>query len=153
MSSENLSVLFVCLGNIIRSPTCEGLLRTLVTPNVTVDSAAVTRDDLGQHPHRHVQRLAREHGYDISGHVSRLITAKDYSDFDIIVALEPYVFSCLKQRKPSNSKAQICEFAPGVAISNPWCGGKRDFDEMYQEIEHWMPKFIEKHIPKAMLKK
>lgn len=152
MSSEHFSVLFVCLGNIIRSPTCEGLLRTLVKPSVTVDSAAVTRDDLGQHPHREVQRLAKEHGYNISNHVSRLITQQDYQKFDLIVALEPYVFSCLKRKAPSNSKAKLCEFAPGVAIANPWCGDRDDFVEMYQEIEEWMPKFIEANIPQSFLK-
>ena len=146
------AVLFVCLGNVIRSPTCEGLLRTRVTPEVTVDSAAVTEDDIGCHPRQEVCRLAREHGYDISRHVARLVTERDYKKYNIIVSLEPWVFRQLKSMAPRGYKGIICEFVPGKTISNPWCGSRKDFLKMYGEIEAGMTNFIEKYIPKQYRK-
>lgn len=141
------SVLFACLGNIIRSPLCEGLLKTLVH-GVYVDSAAVTRDDLNQHPHKHSQRVAKEHGYDISNHVSRLITNEDFQKFDIIVSLEDYVHYCLERKKPPNSRAIVVRFA-SYDIDNPWCNPYRDFVTMYAQIEQEMPNFIKQFIDPA----
>lgn len=145
-------MLFVCLGNIIRSPTCEGLLRHLATSDIITDSAAVTSDDLDQHPAPEVQMLARQHGYDISKHISRKITKEDFRKFDLIVSLEPYVYRRLLRLAPEQAKAKICEFVPGVAISNPWMGSHEEFVSMYDELERGMTSFIEKWIPPHMLK-
>lgn len=145
------SVMFVCLGNIIRSPTCEGLLRSLVTDNVFVDSSAVTTDDIGQHPHKHAQRVCKEHGFNISSHVSKLIRDEDFAKFDLIVSLEEYVFRCLKRMEPKNAKGKVVRFS-SIDISNPWYGNKKDFDEMYSEIEKEMKTFVQKNIPCEYLK-
>jgi protein-tyrosine-phosphatase len=146
------AVLFVCLGNIIRSPTCEGLLRTLVTPDVVVHSAAVTADDLGSHPHRHVQRVCREHGFDISSHVARMVTPRDFAAFDVIVSLEPSVQRSLVKQAPQLCTAAIVEFVPGSRISNPWASPYPDFVTMYGQIEAAMPAFVEKNIPREYRK-
>lgn len=148
---NEFSVMFVCLGNIIRSPTCEGLLRTLVTDNVFVDSSAVTRDDLGQHPNEYAQEVCKEHGFDISSHVSKLITKDDFYKFDLIVSLENIVFFRLNDKKPDDASGKVVRFS-SMDISNPCYGVKRDFDEMYSEIEREMKKFVKKHIPSKYLK-
>ena len=144
------SVLFVCLGNIIRSPTCEGLFRKLTKGKYRVDSAAVTDDDLHQHPHKLAIRISKEHGFDISNHISRLITDEDFQNFDIIVSLESYVQRCLhrlKKRIPS-SKAQVVPFTD-CDVLNPWMGNYQDFVEMYSVIESSMNNFIKKYFPEA----
>ena len=151
MEQKKLSVMFVCLGNIIRSPTCEGLLRTLVTNDVFVDSSAVTRDDLGQHPHRYAQQVCQRHGFNISSHVSKLITNDDFNNFDLIVSLEGYVLSRLKAKKPKNSKSKIVSFSK-YDISNPWCGDLQDFIDMYGEIEEAMQSFVKNYIPPEYIK-
>ena len=77
------SVMFVCLGNIIRSPLSEGLFRKIVNNyadqsnnnKILVDSSAVGSYDLGQHPVDFSQQIALENGFDISKHVSKLITS------------------------------------------------------------------------------
>ncbi|OHT16343.1 low molecular weight phosphotyrosine protein phosphatase [Tritrichomonas foetus] len=145
------SVLFVCLGNVIRSPVCEGLLRHLVN-NVKVDSAAVTEDDINCHPNKFSQRIAREHGYDISSHISRLVTKKDFQDFDLIVSLEEYVFELLEDMKPANSHAKVVRFAP-YDIDNPWWNPYEDFVVMYKQIEKEMDVFIRNYINPANIKK
>jgi protein-tyrosine phosphatase len=149
-ADKNPSVLFVCLGNIIRSPLCEGLLRSCVDRSVRIDSAAVTADDLDQHPMNHAQTVARQHGFDISSHISKLITDEDFARFDIIVALERYVYDCLKRSQPRGSKALICEFVPGKNIPNPWCGSLSDVQSMYVQIERGMKEFIRKYIPEHL---
>jgi protein-tyrosine phosphatase len=149
---RQFSVLFVCLGNIIRSPTCEGLLRTRVKPSVFVDSAACTRDDIGQNPSEHAQTVCQEHGFDISSHVSRLITDDDFRQFDLIVSLESYVHETLEEIRPPGSRATLCEFVPGEDIDNPWWQPYEAFVEMYGQIEEGMGPFIEKHIPRVFRK-
>jgi protein-tyrosine phosphatase len=146
------SVLFVCLGNYIRSPVCEGLLRTLVDPAVVVDSAAVTTNDIGKHPHAHAQEIARAHGFDISAHVARLVSAADFSRFSVLVALEPCVKRALVEQKPAKCRAHIAELVPGKAILNPWASSYRDFEIMYHQIEVGMAKFIAREIPKQFRK-
>jgi protein-tyrosine phosphatase len=146
------SVLFVCLGNYIRSPVCEGLLRTLVDPAVVVDSAAVTYDDIGQHPHPHAREIARAHGFDISAHVSRIVAKEDYDRFTVIVSLEPSVKRALVSQKPGKCRAHIVEFIPGRVVRNPWASPYRDFELMYGQIEAGMAKFIKREIPERFLK-
>ncbi|OHS99186.1 low molecular weight phosphotyrosine protein phosphatase [Tritrichomonas foetus] len=150
MTSKPPSVLFVCLGNIIRSPICEGLLKHR-THGLVIDSAACTRDDLNQHPNKHAQRISKEHGFDISTHVSRLITDADFKKFDIVVSLENYVQRRLQQMKPKDATCQIVRFA-SYDIDNPWASPYRDFVPMYGQIERAMDEFIEKYIDKAYIK-
>ena len=136
------SVLFVCLGNIIRSPLCEGLFRKYTGGKIEVDSAAVTYDDLGQHPHPLAQRIASEHGFDISGHVSRLISVHDFSSYKYIVSLEPYVYNRLKKMQPPRTPAKIVELIPKTTVINPWCGDYKDFRDMFNQINPAMKSFI-----------
>jgi protein-tyrosine phosphatase len=147
-SAAPQSVLFVCLGNVIRSPLCEGLLKTRVIPgSVTVDSAAVTRNDLNCAPADHAQTVAADHGFDISGHISRLVCDGDFETFDLIVAMEVSVREALLDMQPSGAKAKIVEFVPGGRIPNPWQQPYNAFVSMYQKIERAMAQFIRKYIP------
>ena len=141
------SVMFVCLGNIIRSPICEGLLRYR-TNNIVVDSSAVTEDDLNCRPHKHAQRIAKEHGFNISNHISKLITNDDFYKFDLVVGLEDYVVRCLNRMKPKDSKALVVKFAP-FNVFNPWCNPYADFVEMYAQIEEGMKMLIQNYINPA----
>ena len=150
MSSKKPRVLFVCLGNIIRSPLCEGMLRHKYGNKVIVDSAACTSDDLDSHPMREAQIVAKKHGFDISSHVSRLVKKSDFENFDLIVSLERYVFHCLDRMKPKKSTAEIVEFAPGVDIINPWYESLERFNQMYDQIEKYFPEFIEKNLPELL---
>ncbi|EAX89346.1 low molecular weight phosphotyrosine protein phosphatase, putative [Trichomonas vaginalis G3] len=150
MSTSPPRVLFVCLGNIIRSPLCEGYLRHKFVNKVIVDSAACTHDDLGQHPDKYSCKIAREQGFDISSHISKLIKKTDFYDFDIIVSLEKYVQRSLERKKPNDAKCKIVEFAPGVDIINPWCGGLEEFRDMNTQIQKYFPAFIENNLPQLL---
>jgi protein-tyrosine phosphatase len=146
------SILFVCLGNYIRSPICEGLLRTLVGTAVVVDSAAVTHHDIGRHPHRHARAIATIHGFDISAHVARMVTQEDFDRFDVLASLEPSVQRTLAARKPAKCRGRIVEFVPGKTVYNPWSDPYSGFERMYAEVESGMRKFIAREIPKQFLR-
>ena len=152
MASEKPSVLFCCLGNIIRSPLCEGLMRHRYGDQVIVDSAAVTTDDIGRHPQENAQLIAKRHGFDISSHVARLITKQDFEKYDIIVALAADVYSELKYMKPNKCRAKIVEFAPRVSIINPWYEPINRFEAMFDQIEKYWPDFIKNNFPNLVRK-
>lgn len=154
MTEERFAVMFVCMGNIIRSPLCEGLLRTMVTDAVLVDSAAVFTDDIDSAPHEHAQRVARENGFDISGHISKLITQQDFSKFDLIVTLDRIVYNEVCRMKPKGTKSKVMMFIPKKNVTNPWCAPYLDFKTMYEnELLPGMRAFVENNIPAELLVK
>ena len=80
------SVLFVCLGNICRSPLVEGVYASFVA-----DSAATSTYHVGEHPHSGGQKCARGHQIDISKHRARQVTARDFDRFDLVVGMDECV--------------------------------------------------------------
>jgi protein-tyrosine phosphatase len=123
-----------------------------VNPSVAVDSAACTNKDIDESPADHAQTISKEHGFDISSHVSRLITNDDFYKFDLIVSLERSVYDTLEEIRPPGSPATLCEFVPGKNIDNPWWGPYRAFVKMYDQIEKGMRPFIQRHIPANLRK-
>ena len=93
--SLNKSVLFVCLGNICRSPAAEGICRH-VAKNLTVDSCGTGPWHVGQSPDSRSQKSCKKHGVDISRHVGRTIKKQDWSNFDVIAALDDSIYSELR---------------------------------------------------------
>jgi len=85
------SVLFVCLGNICRSPLAHGIAENyikLLELKVTVDSAGTGEWHVGEHPCKHSQTIASENGLDISKQVARQVISEDFKKFDIVVGLD-----------------------------------------------------------------
>jgi protein-tyrosine phosphatase len=109
-------------------------------------------DDIGQHPADHAQTICKKHGFDISRHVSRLITADDYRKFDLIVSLERDVHETVLEMRPPGSTATIVEFVPGKDIDNPWWAPYKQFEKMYGQIEAGMKEFIQRNIPQNLRK-
>lgn len=150
------SVMFVCLGNIIRSPLSEGLFRKIVESSsdnlssknkIFVDSSAVGNYDLGKPPVDFSQQIALENGFDISNHISKLITKNDFFKFDLIVSLDPSVFAKLNKIKPPNSKSKIIELIPKKYVLNPYNMPRNMFDKMYKEISFGVLELIKKYFP------
>ena len=93
------SVLFVCLGNICRSPLAEGLARELVQKmgiDLKVDSAATSHYHIGEPPCDYSQRIAKEHGFDISDIRARKVQKEENDRFDLIVAMDRQNIETLK---------------------------------------------------------
>lgn len=135
------SILFVCLGNICRSPTAEGVTRHLAaleTPplSIEIDSAGTGGYHIGAAPDRRSQSAARRRGIDISGLRARRVVAEDYLKFDLMLAMDRENLSALKSARPRDARAEVrlfLEYAPqtGLAeVPDPYWGGERDFERV-----------------------
>jgi protein-tyrosine phosphatase len=133
-------VLFVCLGNICRSPTAEGVLRWLCAAEapalaIEIDSAGIGDYHLGKAPDPRTQRAAASRGIDLGSLRARQVERADFTRFDLILAMDRRNLSALRAMQPSGSRAQIAlflEFAgqPGADVPDPYTGGAADFERV-----------------------
>jgi protein-tyrosine phosphatase len=141
MSGPGRRILFVCLGNICRSPTAEGVLRHLLATeapglSVEVDSAGTGDYHLGEPPDLRSQRAAKRRGIDLSGLSARQVSRRDFDDFDLILAMDRKNLRDLNAIKPAGSRAQVrlfLEYAgeSGVAeVPDPYMGDAADFEHV-----------------------
>ena len=130
------AVLFLCLGNICRSPMAEGLARLAAERRGMVahfDSAGTGDWHVGHPPDPRAQAEAARHGCDIAGLRARQVRASDFHRFDLIVAMDAMNLADLEALRPPGSRARLVrllDFAPaaGVAdVPDPWSGGPEDF--------------------------
>jgi len=134
-------VLFVCLGNICRSPTAEGVLRqmaALQAPRLAleIDSAGTADYHIGAPPDLRSQRAALRRGIDISGLRARQVTSDDFVRFDLILAMDRENLRELEAMKPANSRASLklfLEYAPDLNlrdVPDPYYRDAAAFEEV-----------------------
>ena len=139
-------VLFVCTGNICRSPSAEGVFRHMITEAglasvVGVDSAATHGFHVGESPDARAQAAARKRGYDISQCVARQITANDFREFDLILVMDWENLSALQQQCPKiyqHKLMLLMRFAnefEDATIADPYYGGQEGFNKVLDCIE------------------
>jgi protein-tyrosine phosphatase len=117
-------VLFVCLGNICRSPTAEGVLRHLAgleAPGLAldIDSAGTADYHIGAPPDLRSQRAALKRGIDISKLQARQVTEEDFASFDLILAMDRENLRELESLKPRGSRAAVklfLDYAPHLNL-------------------------------------
>lgn len=139
-----ISVLFVCLGNICRSPLAEGVFRAVVdvrgeTGNYVIDSAGTGGWHAGSAPDPRSTAIAATHGIDISGQVCRQVTAEDFRNFDVIFAMDRSNLDDLLARAPSSAHNRIHLFldyahGTGAEVPDPYYGGPEGFSDSYRMI-------------------
>ena len=141
-----VSVLFVCLGNICRSPTAEGVFRHLVaseglTDRICTDSAGMGSWHIGQPPDSRAQDAARMRGIDLSKQRARQAKPQDFERFDYVVAMDRDNFASLSSICPKGREHRIhlfLDFAPDVSeseVPDPYYGGPGGFDAVLDMIE------------------
>jgi protein-tyrosine phosphatase len=139
-------VLFVCMGNICRSPMAEGVFRQLVRQGgledvVKVDSAGTHAFHEGESPDRRALALATKRGYDISAKQARRVVEKDFEDYDLILAMDWDNLSLLQQMAPKKAhhKLQLLmRFATeheSATIPDPYHGTPQGFEQTLDLIE------------------
>ncbi len=132
-------ILFVCLGNICRSPTAEGVLRDLARQavpalRVDIDSAGTAGYHIGAAPDPRSQGAALRRGIDISDLRARQVSRSDFTAFDLILAMDRDNLRDLEAKRPRNSTAKLglfLEYAPQTGrleIPDPYYGGDADFE-------------------------
>ncbi len=137
------SVLFVCLGNICRSPLAEAALKAeaeRIGLDVVVDSAGTGDWHLGYPPDPRAAAVAERNGIDISKRRARLVTAEDFERFDHIVALDRENLANLKAIQPEGARARLSllldhvEGREGQPVADPYYGDASHFDETWRDV-------------------
>jgi len=137
------SVLFVCLGNICRSPLAEAAFRREAERlglDVEIDSAGTGDWHIGYPPDPRAAAVAARNGIDISKLEARLVTAEDFRRFDHIVALDPNNLLDLERLRPADGKARLSllldhvEGRRGQAVADPYYGEDSHFDIAWDDV-------------------
>jgi len=141
-----MKILFVCLGNICRSPTAEAVLRALAAReapelSLEVDSAGTSGYHLGQPPDPRTRQAAARRGYNLNALRARIVEPADFERFELILAMDRENLSVLRRRAPSSAHERLrllLEFAPQGApedVPDPYYGGPNGFEEVLDLVE------------------
>ena len=138
-----MRVLFVCLGNICRSPLADAVMRDLCSKNNidwTIDSAGTSNYHIGEAPDKRAQKVSQKHGVDSSFLRARQFSVNDYDDFDIIYAMDQNNYNDiirLARNESDKEKAKLFlnELEPGMnrGVRDPWYDDAL-FEPVYFEI-------------------
>jgi protein-tyrosine phosphatase len=140
MAPRKLRVLFVCTGNICRSPTAEGVFRHLASQRkgaplgFETDSAGTASSHVGEPPDPRAIAVAKRNGVDISDLRARDVKPSDFSDFDHIFAMDSGHMRALKARAPAKSRAALHMFLAQGDVPDPWYGSEHDFIEVFDMV-------------------
>ncbi|HLY32888.1 MAG TPA: low molecular weight protein-tyrosine-phosphatase [Jatrophihabitantaceae bacterium] len=131
-------ILFVCMGNICRSPTAEGVMRHLVTAagcteEFEIDSAGTGNWHAGQSPDRRARQAAAARGITVDGH-AREIQTRDFDDFDLVVAMDRENLRELRRRAPRGTEHKLRMLAD-VEVPDPYYGDAAAFDEVLDIVQ------------------
>ena len=146
-------VLFVCLGNICRSPLAEGVFRHLVADaglddEIEIDSAGTGGWHVGEEPDPRSQEVAARHGVSLDGQAARRVAAEDFERFDWIVAMDSENEAELQRRAPVDAHARIVrlrDFDPEGEgdVPDPYYGGPQGFEVVYSMVERSARAFLD----------
>lgn len=147
-----MNILFVCLGNVCRSPMAESMFRQLVNKaglqeKIHVDSAGTSQQQ-GVSLNPMAKRVMKEHGLPTDGLISRTITAQDFLRADYIICMDNMNLFDLRQLAPTGTEKKIHlanEVVPGhetEEISDPWYTHR--FEDTYQELSRSLPLWLNK---------
>ena len=139
-------VLFVCLGNICRSPTAEGVLRAIAAREfprllLDIDSAGTANYHVGEPPDRRTVAAARRRGYDLGGLRARQVTPGDFGRFEYVLAMDHANLAELERVRPEAATAKLAlflEFAPeaqALDVPDPYYSGVEEFERVLDLCE------------------
>jgi protein-tyrosine phosphatase len=143
---KKIAVLFCCMGNICRSPTAHGVFESLVTREglddvIEVDSAGTHAYHIGEPPDRRSQETALQRGFDLGALRARRAQARDFHDFDYILAMDRDNYRELEAICPPGMEEKLhlfMDFAPDHPVRevpDPYYGGGRGFDRVFDMVE------------------
>lgn len=152
---QPICILFVCLGNICRSPLAAGVFRKLVdvaglSEHFEIDSAGTGPWHVGEPADRRMQRTAQRHGVDLSGHVARQLGREDLGRYDHILVMDrENLEEVLRLDRAGHFRHKVQLFRafdpdPGDGeVPDPYYGGERGFETVYQIVERTARHLLE----------
>lgn len=147
------SVLFICTGNICRSPTAEGVFRALVAragleDRISTDSCGTHDYHIGDPPDSRACALAQRRGYDITGLRARQLVRTDFERFDLLIALDRGHERLLKRLAPRGTAEKVKLFMSYVPelkltdVPDPYYGGTAEFEHALDLIERGAERLL-----------
>ncbi|HXF65597.1 MAG TPA: low molecular weight protein-tyrosine-phosphatase [Burkholderiales bacterium] len=144
--TQPVKVLFVCTGNICRSPIAEGVFTRLVREaglagRVVADSAGTHGYHLGEPPDPRARDAAAHRGYDLGAHRARQVSRRDFSEFDYVLAMDSMNLRALARLCPPEHARKVrlfMEFADGARereVPDPYYGGREEFERVLDLAE------------------
>jgi len=141
-----IKVLFVCMGNICRSPTAEGVFTQLVqqaglSKQIQIDSAGTHDYNIGNPPDLRSQQAAHQRGIDLSKQRARQVRVADLLEFDYVLAMDKYNYQILDSNCPLEHEHKLhllLDFAPELStqeVPDPYKGGDNGFEQVLDLIE------------------
>lgn len=142
---ECVKVLFVCTGNICRSPTGEAVLRRMARDagvELEIDSAGTSACHEGEGADRRSAEVAARRGYDLSPHRSRALRPSDFAEYDLLLAMDRGHFEFMKEEARPEQRSKIRLFLPEFAptsglrdVPDPYYGGPNGFEHVLDLLE------------------
>jgi protein-tyrosine phosphatase len=149
-----MKILFVCLGNICRSPMAEGIMAKMVKEqklNITVDSAGTSSWHAGEHPDKRAIETAAFHGVDISNLVARPFTGKDFEKFDKIYVMDEMNYhDVMAHARAEEDKKKVHLFLEAAGgyffngVPDPYYGGALGFEKVFSILDDASRKILAK---------
>lgn len=144
--TQKIKILFVCMGNICRSPTAEGVFRHLVQQaqlqdRITTDSAGTHAYHVGEQPDPRARATAQQRGVDLSDIRARRVTAEDFERFDYVLAMDQDNYDILAELCPVELMSRLylfLQFAPDLShreVPDPYYGGSKGFERVFDMVE------------------
>lgn len=145
-TSYKVSVLFVCMGNICRSPTAEGAFRHLIRQHeldklIKTDSAGTHAYHIGERPDQRAQQTALARGLDISDLRARKVRPDDFKKFHYVIAMDNDNYQLLAEMAPEGHEDRLSlflDFAPNLKekeVPDPYYGGPKGFEYVFDLVE------------------
>jgi len=142
---DPMKILFVCLGNICRSPLAEGIMKDKLRKaalDAEVDSAGFESFHVGDPADPRSAGIARQHGISLNGHVARKFTARDFDHYDRIYVMDRYNYQDVMSLARSETDRSKVDFilnlshpAENREVPDPYYGGKDGFEKVYHMLD------------------
>lgn len=149
------SILFVCLGNICRSPSAEAVMRQLTQNhglNIRLDSAGTAGYHIGEMPDGRAIEVGASLGFDLSTLRARQVSSQDFYEFEVICAMDQQNLANLHRLMPTDATANVLLFDGQFGnqeVADPYYGDRGDFEQMFSHItqisQNWLNRWQVTH--------